>query len=270
MKQLRLARTMEVKAFDSQLRGIMAQARAVADQRRSALMALAGLQRVELAVAMTKNHNLHDFLDDTAGHLIRKMPRGDPANVREAMDTLTERAEGMAASFGVEAAPSTIRDIKAKFQGCTEVVPIVTGTHSLAYPPPRQYRADGSFEEYGAMAMKGSTYKKLCPFAHCDHQGTRATIMGHIREKHTQESLVCPNLEDCRAKPPPYRSFSQEMMSKHFRLEGAIHTLAVQAAVNYSTETKKRSLKQRSRGSSPAASASSSETSTTVKQEPWR
>ena len=263
VKHLRYARTLELQAYDVQMKGLIQQARGIAKMRKGALVAMAGLQKIELAVSATENEDVHTFLRKTAGHLIKQMPQGRPDNVTEATDTIAEMAAKQAAVLGQQAGVSTAVEAPNEFQGCRETLPVPISATSCEYPRPSFIRPDGIQEETGYLTVVGRT-TKVCPQAYCKFEGSRETVNAHIRKVHTKEVLLCPNRDMCKYDKGPMRTFNTEVMSRHYRKEGPLHP-DVHQAIALAPKGKKISREgsptTRSRDSSPG-------TSTGVKKEP--
>ena len=220
VKQMRAARILELEAYDTQLKGLMMQARGVAAQRKSALAALGGLQKIELSVAMTTSDKLHKFLDETAGHLIRKMPQGMPADSEEASDTMAEKARKMGEVMGTETSKFTQMIVTpSKYEGYREVVPTIRTPTACDYPTPSFLKPDGTSIECKATSKAG---KQKCPIEHCNVMKSREGLNAHIREVHTKEVILCPNLEYCQDPERPKRTFNAGVMGGHFQKETAL------------------------------------------------
>ena len=267
VKQLRAARILELEAYDTQLNGLMMQARGVAAQRKSALAALGGLQKIELSVAMTSSDKLHKFLDETAGHLIRKMPQGIPADIEEASDTMAEKARKMNEVMGAETSRFTqVIKTPSKYEGYREVIPTIRTPTACDYPTPSFLNQDGTRTECKASSKAG---KQKCPIERCDVMKSREGLNAHIREVHTKEVILCPNLEYCLDPDGPKRTFNAGVMSGHFQKETALSPVLHQVlAVRVKEEASKQASGMATRGQKRKASAAAGLAQQLVKREP--
>jgi len=266
---MRAAREMEYRGYTQQLRGVALQAHGIAAQRRGSLLALAGLQKIECAVANTKSDVLHDLVSGTAGLLIRDLPEGYSEDLGDAAEVIAEsiaaKAKAMerrsaqesaiaeAAEAGLEAAggpegespsvdPTAVATAPRKHTAINTgafraIFPVLGEDGSMNFPHPRVQTATGWSEvHYGSsftVAGTKGTKKAHCPL--CSYTAAPEGVLSHIRSSHTKEIWVCPNKLYCQNKKKVFCSHNSDSMKRHFGEEGPL-SAEVRAIVSVKKE----------------------------------
>jgi len=249
---MRAAREMEFRGYTQQLRGVALQAHGIAAQRRGSLLALAGLQKIECAVASTKSDGLHDLLSATAGLVIRDLPEGYAEDVEDATEIISEaiiakakamgkrsaeesavaeaaepsvEAEGGQESQPHEVAPTALATAPRKHtsintSGFRAIYPILGEDGSMGFPHPRVETAAGWKDvHYGNSFMVKGKKQARCPL--CPHVAAPEGVLSHIRSTHTKEVWVCPNKLHCQGRKV-FVSHNSDSMKRHFSEEGPL------------------------------------------------
>ncbi len=205
----------EAKALKMQQDAVMMQAEAIMWQRKTALIRLGALQRMEAAVAATPLDVLHPFLKEHSSALLKAVVTGDPAKgVAASMDVITQQLVA-AGKAGARIHPTE----EVRFPDCRRVCPQPLPEGTLEHPIPYLMK-DGAKSEIRYISTSKDVAR--CSVAGCDVQGGTGKVEAHIREAHTRQVLVCPNGDECTRKGGVMMTFSLPTLRHHYKAEGPL------------------------------------------------
>ena len=204
-----------------QANALMVQARAMQRQEVAHELCLAGLQRIEAAVATTPLEKLHKMLGDFVGPPMEEAGFADTVRMEELENP-------------VQAAAIVSKVVKSLAKTAAEKALIKKGTtesranrreYTIRAPIPMTVEG----EQLRAVYVSHSKPKEYyCPLEQTNNcfRGSKSndeTINSHIRRVHTFQKLCCPNEERCTKWNPltklPFTSTSMVAMREHYRPE---------------------------------------------------
>lgn len=205
----------EAKALKMQQDAVMMQAEAIMWQRRTALIRLGAMQKMEAAVAATPLEILHPFLKEHGSAILKAVVTGDPSQgVAASLDVIAQQLVA-AGKAGARIQP----DKETRFPECRRVFPQPLPGNGLEHPIP--YLMKGGVKSEIRYVSTGKDLAR-CSVAGCDVQGGTGKVEAHIREVHTRQILVCPNNEECTHRSGVMMSHSLPTLRHHYKSEGPL------------------------------------------------